>query len=228
MMDEVGMGSLIDERPDLVIHIPEAEEPQAPPIIIEDRRLPWFERTEGTWIVLGAALALIALLLLIPTQTVLVNATALGGDGGTSAVEPAQPSWAALEIPVPESHRTHTVNVDGSVDALEVADLGPGAALPYTGAVATADGPMVQQIFSVQAFSISSPTGATVVAFVPYQASGTPTAEPGQQLTFVGTLLPVPSDFASMVGSEAASVGTVTGVYVSVVPETIATVDATQ
>jgi hypothetical protein len=31
-----------------------------------------------------------------------------------------------------------------------------------------------------------------------------------------------------MVGSEAASVGTVTGVYVSVVPETIATVDATQ
>ncbi len=228
MMDEVGMGSLVDERPDLVIRIPEAEErPQAPPIVIEDRRLPWFERAEGTWIVLGAALALIALLLLVPTQTVPVSATPQGGDGGPSAVEPVQPSWAALETPVPETYRTHTVNVDGSVDALEVADLGPGAALPYTGAVATADGPTVQQIFSVQAFSISSPTGATVVAFVPYEASGTPTAEPGQQLTFVGTLLPVPSDFASMVGSEAASVGTVTGVYVIVVPETIATVDAT-
>ena len=227
-MDEVGMGSLVDERPDLVIHIPEAEErPQAPPIVIEDRPLPWFERREGPWIVLGVALWLIALLLLLPTQTVAVSATPQGGDGGTSA-SGSQPSWAALEIPVPETYRTHTVNVNGSVDALEVADLGPGAALPYAGAVATADGPTVQQIFSVQAFSISSPTGATVVAFMPYQATGTPTAEPGQQLTFVGTLLPVPSDFVSMVGSEAASVGAVTGVYVSVVPETIATVDATQ
>ena len=172
-------------------------------------------------------LALIALLLLVPTQTVAVSATPQGGDVGTSAIGSAQPSWAALEIPVPETYRTHTVNVNGSVDALEVADLGPGAALPYTGAVATADGPTVQQIFSVQAFSISSPTGATVVAFMPYQASGTPSTEPGQQLTFVGTLLPVPSDFASMVGSEAASVGAVTGVYVSVVPETITTVAVT-
>ena len=226
-MDEVGIGSLVDERPELVIRIPEAEERQAPPIIIEDRRLPWIERREGPWIVLGAALALIALLMLVPTETVPVSATPQGGDGGTSAIGSAQPSWAALEIPVPETYRARTVNVNGSVDALEVADLGPGAALPYTGAVATADGPTVQQIFSVQAFSISSPTGATVVAFVPYQASGTPTTELGQQLTFVGTLLPVPSDFASMVGSEAASVGAVTGVYVSVVPETIATVAVT-
>jgi hypothetical protein len=229
VMDEVGMGSLVDERPDLVIHIPEAEErPQAPPIVIEDQRLPWFERREGPWIVLGITLWLIALLLLLPTQTVAVSATPQGGDGGTSAIGSAQPSWAALEIAVPETYRTHTVNVNGSVDALEVADLGPGAALPYAGAVATADGPTVQQIFSPEAFSISSPTGATVIAFMPYLASGTPTTEPDQQLTFVGTLLPVPSDFASMVGSEAASVGAVTGVYVSVVPETIATVDATQ
>ena len=81
----------------------------------------------------------------------------------------------------------------------------------------------MQQVFSLQAFSISSPTGATVVAFMPYQASGAPSVDPGQQLTFVGTLMPVPSDFAAMVGSEAASVGAVTGVYVSVVPETLAT-----
>jgi hypothetical protein len=57
---------------------------------------------------------------------------------------------------------------------------------------------------------------------------GTPSVDPGEQLTFVGTVMPVPSDFSAMVGSEAASIGAVSGVYVSVVPETIATVDATQ
>ena len=83
-MMEVGVGSLVDERPDLVIRIPEAEErPQAPPVVIEDRRLPWFERRDGPWIVLGIALWLIALLLLLPTQTVPVSATPQGGDGGT-------------------------------------------------------------------------------------------------------------------------------------------------
>ncbi len=81
----------------------------------------------------------------------------------------------------------------------------------------------MQQVFSPQAFSISSPTGATVVAFMPYQANGAPSVDPGEQLTFVGTVMPVPSDFSAMVGSEAASVASASGVYVSVVPETLAT-----
>ena len=81
----------------------------------------------------------------------------------------------------------------------------------------------MQQVFSPQAFTISSPTGATVVAFMPYQASGAPSVDPGLQLTFVGTVMPVPSDFSAMVGADAASIGAASGVYVSVVPETVAT-----
>ncbi len=54
---------------------------------------------------------------------------------------------------------------------------------------------------------------------MPYQAGVAP--ELGQQVTFVGTLMPVPSDFATMVGSEAASIGSQTEVYVTVVPETL-------
>ena len=102
---------------------------------------------------------------------------------------------------------------------LAVADFGPGAADIYVGSVTTADGPLMQQVFSDQVFTIASPTGATIVAFMPYPAGVAP--ELGQQVTFVGTLMPVPSDFATMVGSEAASIGSQTEVYVTVVPETL-------
>ena len=221
MADEEGTRSLVDERPEIVVHIPEAEErPQAPPVVIPDRPVPWIERRGAPWVVLAASVALIALLLFVPSETVDVAAAPEGGTAGTTA---AAPSWTALEIPVPESDRTLTVNVDGSVDVLQAAALGFGAADPYIGNVATADGPTVQQVFSPQAFTISSPTGATVVAFMPYQASGAPSVDPGLQLTFVGTVMPVPSDFSAMVGADAASIGAASGVYVSVVPETVAT-----
>ena len=147
----------------------------------------------------------------------------MGDTGGTTAV---QPSWTALAIPVPESDRTLTVNVDGSVDVLQAAALGFGAADPYLGAVATADGPTVEQIYSDQVFTVTSPTGAALVAFLPYLASGVPIVGSGEQLTFVGTVMPVPSDFSTTVGSEAASIGAASGVYLSVVPETLATVAA--
>jgi hypothetical protein len=224
MGDEEGTRSLVDERPEIVVHVPEAEERrQTPPIVIRDRQVPWIERREAAWVVLAAIIALIALLLFVPSQTVDVTAAPAGEAAGTTAPEP---SWTALAIPVPESDRTLTVNVDGSVDVLQAAAFGFDAADPYLGNVATADGPIVGQVFNPQAFTISSPTGATVVAFMPYQASGTPSVDPGEQLTFVGTVMPVPSDFSAMVGSEAASIGAVSGVYVSVVPETIATVAA--
>ena len=119
------------------------------------------------------------------------------------------------------------MNVDGSVDVLQAAALGFGAADPYLGAVATADGPTVEQIYSDQVFTVTSPTGAALVAFLPYLASGVPIVGSGEQLTFVGTvMLPVPSDFSTTVGSEAASIGAASGVYLSVLPETLATVAA--
>jgi hypothetical protein len=115
------------------------------------------------------------------------------------------------------------VNVAGSVDLLEIADLGVGAALPYTGNVATADGPMVEQLIGNH-FVIASPTGAAVVAYMPYPAGNSLILDPGDEVTFVGTLMPVPADFAAMVGPDAALIGSRTGVYVRVVPETLRTV----
>lgn len=219
MANEWGTSSLVDERPDLVVRIPEAEErPRTPPVVIAQRTVPWFERKEAIWIVLAAALALIALLFVVSGTTTDVDTVPAAGGGGTTVAE-NPPPWAGLSVPVPESYRTHTASVDGNIDALAAAEL--GAARSFVGSVTTADGPMIQQIFSAQAFSVSSPTGATVVAFVPYQANGAPILAPGQELTFVGTLMPVPDDFAAMVGAEAASVGLRTGVYMSVVPETL-------
>ena len=162
---------------------------------------------------------MIAVLALVQRPAVVDVSASPEGDGGVSILASDAPVWAALSIPVPESYRTHTANVRGSVDVLAVADFGPGAADIYVGSVTTADGPAVQQVFSDQVFTIASPTGATIVAYMPYQAGVA--ADLGQQVTFVGTLMPVPSDFATMVGSEAASIGSRTEVYVTVVPETL-------
>jgi hypothetical protein len=214
-------GSLVDERPEIVVYIPEAEERQeAAPTVVEERPLPWIERKEAPWVVVAGAIALIALLALLPTRTIEVSAAPQPGRA-TTGVDPNAPTWAALAVPVPESLRTHTANVNGSVDVLAVAAPGPGAAQSFVGAVTTADGPMVQQIFGDQAFFISSPTGATLVAFLPYQAGDALIVSPGREVTFVGTLMPVPDDFTAMVGPEAASIGASTGVYVRVVPETL-------
>lgn len=223
MAYENGPRSLIDDSRDILIYIPEAAEPDAERIVIVDRplppRTPWFERKGAFWVVLGAAALLIAVILLSQRPTVIDVSASPEGDGGLSTIDTDEPAWAALSIPVPESYRTHTANVRGSVDVLAVADFGPGAADIYVGSVTTADGPLVQQVFSDQAFTIASPTGATIVAYMPYPAAVA--AELGQQVTFVGTLMPVPDDFATMVGSEAASIGGRTEVYVTVVPETL-------
>jgi hypothetical protein len=223
MAYEGGPRSLIDDSRDILVYIPEAAEPDAERIVIIDRplppRTPWFERKEALWVVLGVAAILIGVLALASRSITVAVVASPEGDGGISTIDSDQPVWAALAIPVPESYRTHTANVNGSVDVLAVADFGPGAADIYVGSVTTADGPMVQQVFSDQAFTITSPTGATIVAFMPYQAGVV--AELGEQVTFVGTLMPVPDDFATMVGSEAASVGSRTLVYVTVVPGTL-------
>jgi hypothetical protein len=219
--------SLVDEQPEIVVHIPEAgERSQAPPTVVEDRRVPWIERKEAPWIIVAAVVAVVAvvaLLVLLQDSTIEVSATPDGG-GGTSTVEQDAPPWAALSLPVPESYRTHTANVKGSLDVIEVANLGPGVADVLVGSVTTVDGPTVQQIFSDQAFSIVSPSGAALVAYLPYDAGDAPIGDPGQEVTFVGTLMPVPDDFAAMVGTEAASTAALTGVYVRVIPETLSIV----
>jgi hypothetical protein len=226
MAYENGPRSLIDDDRDILVYIPEAAESDAERIVIVDRplpaRTPWYERNEALWVVLGIAVALIAVLALAPRSTTIDVVAAPEGDGEISTIDAGAPAWAALTIPVPESYRTHTANVSGDIDVLAVADFGPGAADIYLGSVTTGDGPLVQQVFSGQVFTIASPTGATIVAYMPYQAGVAP--ELGQQVTFVGTLMPVPADFATMVGSEAATIGNQTAVYVTVVPETLSIV----
>jgi hypothetical protein len=226
--EDPSSGSLVDQRPDLVVHIPDAavhipeaeERPEAPPIVIEDRPVPWIERREAPWVLLAVIAVVIAVLVLTQGTTATgVSATPGTGDGGSGAVIPVTPTWTALSVPVPESLRTHTANIEGSVDALQIAALGPGAAQSYIGNVATADGPTVQQVYGDNAFSISSPAGGVVIAFLPYPAGQAPVA--GQEVTFVGTLMPVPDDFAAMVGPEAAVIGSLTDVFVRVTPETL-------
>lgn len=224
MADEDQPRSLTDDRPDLVVLIPEAAQPKAatpaaPPIVVPDRRDQWYERREAPWIIGAVVLTVLAVLLVAQDRTVAVSASP--GTGVTATVEPTSPTWAALALPVPESFRTHTANVNGSLDVMGVANLGPGAAHVLTGSVVIADGPTVQQIFGEHAFSIVSPSGATLIAFLPYDAGDAPIGDPGQEVTFVGTLMPMPTDFAFMVGSEAASVGALTDVYVRVIPETL-------
>ena len=228
MAYERGPRSLTTDETDLLVYVPEAVEPSADRVVVVDQPAPpprgsWFERPEAVWIILGAVAVLIAALLLFTSQTVAVSATPETGVTPATTVDAGLPGWTALAIPVPESFRTHTVNAAGSLDLLEIADLGPGAALPYTGNVATADGPMVERLIGNH-FIIASPTGASVVAYMPYPAGNALLLDPGEEVTFVGTLMPVPADFAAMVGTEAASIGFRTGVYVRVVPETLRTV----
>jgi hypothetical protein len=219
--------SLITDETDVLVYIPEAVQPDAERVVVVDRpipqQVPWFERSEALWIILGAAAVLIAALVLFPGQTVAVSATPATGVTPATTVDANLPGWTALAVPVPESFRTHTVNVAGSLDLLEIADLGAGSALSYTGNVATADGPVVEQLIENH-FVIASPTGASVVAYMPYPAGNSLILDPGDEVTFVGTLMPVPADFAAMVGTDAALIGSRTGVYVLVVPETLRTV----
>lgn len=221
--------SLITDENDILVYIPEAVEPSAGRVVVVDQPIPpraaWFDRPEAVWIVLGIAAVLIAALVvaLTVTPTVAVSATPATGVRPATTVDTNLPIWTALAVPVPESFRTHTVNVAGSVDLLEIADLGAGAALPYTGNVATADGPLVEQLIGNH-FVIASPTGAAIVAFMPYPAGNALILDPGEEVTFVGTVMPVPADFAAMVGTDAALIGSRTGVYVRVVPETLRTV----
>ena len=227
MRYEERSGSLLDDER-IIVPIPEADEPGSDRIIMLDRPatrpVAWIERHEAPWIILGVVGLVTALLLLsLSDPRTAVSATPTTGVRPATNVDATLPIWTALAVPVPQSLRTHTVNVAGNVDLLEVADLRPGAALPYTGNVATVDGPVVQELFGNH-FVIASPTGASVVAFMPYAAGNALILDPGDEVTFIGTLMPVPDDFAAMVGTDAASIGARTGVYIRVVPETLRTV----
>ena len=218
MVSEEPQGSLVEREPEVIVHVPEAEPAPAAPTVIEERSPAWFERREAPFIVGLAVLALIALLFVLLATTSTVEAEA-EPESGTATTAAADATWTAYALPVPDTYRTHTVDVAGSVDALSVAQL--GAAQSFIGSVAMGDGPTVLDVYSEQTFTLTSPSGAMIVAFMPYQAAGAPVPSPGVAVTFVGTLMPVPEDFSSFAGPEVAVLGAATGVYVRVVPETL-------
>jgi hypothetical protein len=211
--------SVVDDRPGTIVLIPDAA-PRPVPGALDVRPVPWIDRRQAPWVVAAAVISLVALLLLLQAATS-EDVTASEARSGAPAIDADLPSWTALSLPVPESDRTRTANVHGDLDVIAVANLAPGAASGLVGSVTTADGSTVQQVFGDHAFSIASQTGAALVVYVPYQAGDALILEPGREVTFVGTLMPVPADFAAMVGTEASIVGARTNVYVRLIPETL-------
>ena len=213
-------------RPEIVVHVPEAaERPQAPPVVVEDRPTRGSSAKEAPWVVVAAAVALIAA---APSCSG-TRSTDDGGPAGWSRRDDHGPRTSRpgprWRSPSPRAIRTLTVNVDGSVDVIEVAALGSGAARSVRRQ--RHDGGRVRPSSRSSAITgsrSSRPRVPSLVAFLPYDASDAPIVDPGQELTFVGTVMPVPDDFAAMVGPEAASIGAFTGVYVRVIPETLSIV----
>jgi hypothetical protein len=216
------MGQVVEDSPDTVVRVPEAE-PRRLRVATVPAEGPWLRSSDTTWIAAAVAAVIVAALLVWvfhPTGSGVVQAN--GAPPAVAGTAPAatEPAWTAQTIPVPESLRTHTVNVDGSQDLLALAAAGAGRTL--VGASVTADGPVVQAVYDERAFTVSSPTagGATIVVFVPHPSGDQPVLEVGDEVTFQGTVLPVPPDFDEVVGG-AASVGRTTGIYVVAVPVTI-------
>ena len=214
MAYENGPRSLIDDGRDILVYIPEAAEPEAERVVIVDRplppRTPWYERREAVWIVLGVAAVVSRSSRWHLDRPRSTSSRRRKATAGSPRSTPISASGRPAGIPVPESYRTHTANVRGSVDVLAVADFGPGAADIYVGSVTTADGSAVQQVFSDQVFTVATDRGDRRRRTCRTR-QGSPRSS-GQQVTFVGTLMPVPDDFATMVGSEAASIGNETAV----------------
>jgi hypothetical protein len=121
-----------------------------------------------------------------------------------------------------ETLRTQTVNVDGDQDVLAMAASSPTSLAPFFGAPITADGVVVSEVFAPDAFTVASPDGAEMLVYVATQDEPDFVAvSPGQEITFLGTLMPVRGDFEFLVGPAAAPAARPAGAYLSAVPQTI-------
>jgi hypothetical protein len=226
------MDALVDESPETVVRVPEAEPrrlrpaspgtigPGAAPAVTLNRTLP--RSTETPWLVAAIAVVAVATVLVWvfrPTTPDLTRGNAIPPAPVAAGPGAGEPAWAAQTIPVPDALRTHTVIVNGSVDLLALTSSGAGGTV--MGASVTADGPVVRTVYGDRAFSVASPSGATIIVFLTYPSGDQPVLEAGDEVTFQGTVMPVPPDFEDMVGASAASVARSAGVYVNAVPVTV-------
>ena len=158
-----------------------------------------------------AAITLFALLLTRGPSGEATPPTA-GGQGSINAT-PIEPELETL--------RTQTVNVDRGQDVMSMV-ANPSSLAPYFGAPISADGVIVSDVFGPEAFTVTSPAGAEMLVYVAKQ--GEPEfvpVSPGQEITFLGTLMPVRDDFEFLVGPAAAPAAQSAGAYLYAVPQTI-------
>jgi hypothetical protein len=138
----------------------------------------------------------------------------------TDTIQPISGVARDLALPAPDALRTHTVNVAGDQDLLQLA-TSPGAAASYAGAPVTADGVEVTQLLGDRAFEVSNGAGGTMVVYLPYGLPDQVFVTLAQHVTFVGSVSPTPDDLTAFAGSSAAAAATPDGAYIIAVPESI-------
>lgn len=191
-----------------IVRVPEADHTH--------RRRPSLTASIAPWMIffavgLIAAIALFALLLTRdPT-----------GEGTPPTAEGRSSINATPNEPELETFRTQTVNVDRGQDVMALA-ANPSSLVPFFGAPITADGVVVSEVFGPEAFTVTSPTGVEMLVYVAKQGEPEFVAvTPGQEITFLGTLMPVRDDFDYLVGPAAAPAARPVGAYLYAVPQTI-------
>jgi hypothetical protein len=208
------------DPPDRIVRLPEAHEEAVerrqlvvPPSLLED------DETRKWVLVTAVALALVILCLILSLPGQSRSSTS------TRTIHPPEGKapGAALAIPVGQRLRTRTVNAAGDQDVLILARAGSAALVPLMGAPVTADGVVVREIYDGTAFSVRSKDGEAMVVYVPSpgQSDVALSLNARGRVVFEATLQPVPSDFASIVGVDAAAVAARTGAYLVAVPESI-------
>jgi hypothetical protein len=190
-----------------IVRIPEAGRPRRRRASLTTSIAPWLIFFAVGMIV---ATALFALLLTRDPS----GDTPPTAEGGSSIN--ATPNEPELE-----TFRTQTVNVDRGQDVMAMA-ASPSSLAPFFGAPITADGVVVSEVFGPEAFTVTSPTGAEMLVYVAKQGEPEFVAvTPGQEITFIGTLMPVRGDFEFLVGPAAAPAARPAGAYLYAVPQTI-------
>jgi hypothetical protein len=143
------------------------------------------------------------------------------GEGTPPTAEGQSSINATPNEPELETFRTQTVNVDRGQDVLAMA-ANPSSLVPYFGAPITADGVVVNEVFGPEAFTVTSATGVEMLVYVAKQGEPDFVAvTPGQEITFLGTLMPVRDDFGYLVGPTAVPAAQPADAYLYAVPQTI-------
>src|SRR5919106_1718736 len=164
-----------------IVRVPEARRPR--------RRRSSLTTSIAPWLIFFAVgmIVAVALFALLLTRNP-------SGDDTPPTAEGRSSINATPNEPELETFRTQTVNVDRGQDVMAMAASSSSLA-PFFGAPITADGVVVSEVFGPEAFTVTSPTGAEMLVYVAKQGEPEFVAvAPGQEITFIGTLMQVRGD----------------------------------